>query len=106
MTHANTRLLQRMLSELDGNLEEELGRLQGAVEALDWLVLEGVLHRLKGVCAMIDAAPLARACGQFGKGCSVRNEPQVQQDWPALRAAIEDLQADILRALRGMVADG
>ena len=105
LTHANTRLLQRMLSELDGNLEEELGRLQGAVEALDWLVLEGVLHRLKGVCAMIDAAPLARACGQFGKGCSVRNEPQVQQDWPALRAAIEDLQADILRALRGMVAD-
>lgn len=106
LTHANTRLLQRMLSELDGNLEEELERLQGAVEALDWLVLEGVLHRLKGVCAMIDAAPLARACGQFGKGCSVRNEPQVQQDWPALRAAIEDLQADILRALRGMVADG
>ncbi|WP_226503193.1 transporter substrate-binding domain-containing protein [Pseudomonas sp. MWU16-30317] len=105
LTHANAQLLQRMLSELDSNLEEELERLHDAVEALDWPMLEGVLHRLKGVCAMIDAGPLAKACGQFGKGCSARHEQQVRQDWPTFRAAIEDLQADILRTLRGMVAD-
>jgi two-component system sensor histidine kinase EvgS len=100
LTQANAGLLQRMLSELDSNLEEELQRLQGAVDSLDWPVLDGVLHRLKGVCAMIDAAPLAKVCGQFGKGCADRHGPQVQQDWPMLRAAVEDLQADILRTLR------
>lgn len=105
LTMADARLLQRMLSELDSNLEEEVERLQNAVESLDWSVLDGVLHRLKGVCAMIDAGPLAKACGQFGKGCGRRHGPEVQQDWPRLRGAIEDLQADILRALRGMAAD-
>jgi two-component system sensor histidine kinase EvgS len=106
LTRADTRLLQRMLSELDSNLEQELEHLLGAVESLDWQALGAVLHRLKGLCALIDAAPLARVCGHFDQACTERDEQVLQAQWPTIKSAIEDLQADILRTLQGMVRDG
>lgn len=102
LTQADPHMMQRMLSELDRNLEDELERMQQAVHSLDWPVLDDALHRLKGLCAMINAAPLALACGRLGKVCSARDEELLQSDWPQVRGAIEDLQADILRTLRSM----
>lgn len=102
LTQADSHMMQRMLSELDRNLEDELERMQQAANSLDWPALDSALHRLKGLCAMIDAAPLALACGRLGKVCSARDEVALQSEWPQARAAIEDLQADILRTLRSM----
>lgn len=99
LTQANEQLMRRMLDELQQNLQQELDTLVPAVAAADWAQLGNALHRLKGLCALIDAVPLARSCGAVAQVVSHRDEPGLEAGWPALREALQALQAEIARTL-------
>ena len=100
LTQADPQLMARMLGELDKNLREELVSLQGAVESEDWPGLASALHRVKGLCALIDAAPLAVVCGEFAPIIADRHSTQLADRWPKLRAALVDLQGEIVNTLQ------
>lgn len=101
LTQANPQMMQRMLSELDKNLAEELQHLERGVQSHDWGGLSSAMHRLKGLCALINAAPLARTCGEFGVAVASQSHDALSALWPTLKLAMQDLQADILRNQRG-----
>jgi two-component system sensor histidine kinase EvgS len=99
LTQANGELMRRMLDELHGNLQQELDGLEPAVASQDWTQLASALHRLKGLCALIDATPLARACGGVGPAIKQHDETALEQGWPALKDALQSLQAAIAGTL-------
>lgn len=99
MTQADEQVLQRMLHELLRNLVEERQALAAALAELDWWRLSGTLHRLKGVCCLIDALPLAKACLEFEGLVKARQEQALGKQWMILQEVIERLRADIQAAL-------
>ncbi|MGC5702217.1 transporter substrate-binding domain-containing protein [Pseudomonas sp. NFXW11] len=99
MTQADEQVLQRMLQELSRNLLEERQALEQARAALDWARLGGTLHRLKGVCCLVDALPLAKACIELEGRVKGRQVEALEQQWPLLLEAIDSLCGDIQGAL-------
>jgi two-component system sensor histidine kinase EvgS len=106
LTQANGELMRRMLDELHGNLQQELDELQPAVANLDWTQLGNALHRLKGLCALIDATPLARACGAIGLAIKLHDETALEQGWPVLKEALQSLQSAIASTLANIEGGG
>lgn len=99
MTQADEHVLQRMLQELLRNLGEEQQALEEALAVQDWGRLGGTLHRLKGVCCLIDALPLAKACIELEVLVKERREQALGSQWPLLLEVIGILRSDIQTAL-------
>jgi len=99
MTQADDQVLQRMLHELLRNLAEEQQALEAAHQARDRERLGGTLHRLKGVCCLIDALPLARACIELEGLVKGRQDEAIDRHWPLLLEVIASLRSDIQAVL-------
>jgi two-component system sensor histidine kinase EvgS len=99
MTQANEVQMQRLLSELWKNLQQEGQALQPAVGAHDWQTLGASLHRLKGAASLIDAVPLAKACASLDASVRAQATTELHDQWRALDIAIEQLSSDIQRHL-------
>ncbi len=99
MTQADEPVLQRMLQELLRNLDEEQQALEAALAEQDWARLGGTLHRLKGVCCLIDALPLAKACIELEGVVKGQQAEALASQWPALREVMSLLRSDIQSAL-------
>lgn len=97
MTQADEQVLERMLQELLRNLAQERQALETALQEQDPGRLGATLHRLKGVCCLIDALPLARACIELE--AQVKAGQLSQAPWPVLLEAIDNLRGDIQAAL-------
>lgn len=95
MTQANEPVLQRMLRELWSNLAAERVVLQAALAPLDASQLVASVHRLKGICCLVDALPLAKACLALEGSARERDASLLQTHWCALVEALEALQHDI-----------
>ncbi|WP_410022054.1 MULTISPECIES: transporter substrate-binding domain-containing protein [unclassified Pseudomonas] len=95
MTRADAPVLQRMLQELAVSLGHEHSALSEAMAEHDLGRLRACLHRLKGICCLVDALPVAKAC--VALEVSVRE--QRASEWPALwllvSQALTDLQRDV-----------
>lgn len=99
MTQANEAQMQRLLSELWKNLQQEGQALQSAVGGHDWKTLSASLHRLKGAASLIDALPLAKACASLDASARAQSTTDLQEQWAVLSSAIEQLSTDIQRHL-------
>ncbi|MDB5982303.1 MAG: sensory box histidine kinase/response regulator [Pseudomonas sp.] len=99
MTQANEVQMQRLLSELWKNLQQEGQALQPAVGAHDWQTLGASLHRLKGAASLIDAVPLAKACASLDASVRAQATTELNDQWRDLDSAIEQLSSDIQRHL-------
>lgn len=99
MTQADEPVLQRMLQELLRNLDQEQQALEEALAAQDWRGLGGTLHRLKGVCCLIDALPLAKACIALEELVKGQQAEALASQWPELQDVMRVLRSDIQAAL-------
>lgn len=95
MTQADEAVLRRMLLELWNNLAQEREGLESAVAEVDWSVLAASLHRLKGICCLIDALPLAKACVELEGAARAQCTTALAAGWPALLGAIDSVRRDI-----------
>lgn len=62
MTQADATVLRRMLEELARSLGHERAVIETGLAEQDLPRLAASLHRLKGICSLVDALPLAKAC--------------------------------------------
>jgi two-component system sensor histidine kinase EvgS len=99
LTHADPRLMQRMLTELDKNLADEHDALEHALESPDWPAISLSLHRLNGLCALIDAMPLARACSVMARVVADQDIARADEAWAALQGAVRHLRTEVVRTL-------
>ncbi|AJO76783.1 ATP-binding protein [Pseudomonas sp. MRSN 12121] len=95
MTQADAPILQRMLRELWNNLDQERTALASAVQAQDWGRIGTSTHRLKGVCCLIDALPLAQVCLDLEAVVRSQATAALAPQWLRLQDAIECLRGDI-----------
>ncbi|MGE7958789.1 ATP-binding protein [Pseudomonas sp. NPDC089530] len=95
MTQADEPVLQRMLRELWNNLAQERTALESAVLAWDWDRIGASTHRLKGVCCLIDALPLAQVCLDLEAVVRSRATEELAPHWLRLKVAIGGLREDI-----------
>jgi two-component system, NarL family, sensor histidine kinase EvgS len=99
MTQANEVQMQRLLTELWKNLQQEAQALQPAISVHDWKTLGASLHRLKGAASLIDAVPLAKACASLDASVRAQSTTELHEQWRALDSAIVQLSSDIQRHL-------
>lgn len=97
LTQANEKVMRRMLDEFSRNLEAEAGTLTEVVEALDWLRLQEVLHRLQGIARLIDAEPLIRALAEVDACCQLGDEQRLLVEGKELHCEIARLATAIAR---------
>ncbi|CRM52359.1 multi-sensor hybrid histidine kinase [Pseudomonas brenneri] len=95
MTQADGPILQSMLQELSNNLEHEHHLLGSAMAEHDLTQLRASLHRLKGICCLVDALPLAKACIALEASAREHRDDELAQRWQALSTAIQVLQQQI-----------
>ncbi len=95
MTQADGPVLQSMLQELANNLEHEHRLLGSAVAEQDRVQLRASLHRLKGICCLVDALPLARACIALETSAREHRADELAQRWQTVSGAMGELQAQI-----------
>nr|WP_251029553.1 transporter substrate-binding domain-containing protein [Pseudomonas fluorescens] len=96
MTQADGPVLQRMLQELAKSLEHEHNALSGAMADQDLARLTASLHRLKGICCLVDALPLAKACVALDVSVRERRSDELPAQWLTLSQALVALQKDIV----------
>ncbi|MDU1662250.1 MAG: Hpt domain-containing protein, partial [Stenotrophomonas maltophilia] len=95
MTQADGPILQSMLQELANNLEHEHHLLGHAMAEHDLAQLRASLHRLKGICCLVDALPLAKACIALESSAREYREDELAQRWQNVCVAIRVLQEQI-----------
>ena len=95
MTQADGPILQSMLQELANNLEHEHYLLGHAMAEHDLAQLRASLHRLKGICCLVDALPLAKACIALESSAREYREDELAQRWQNVCVAIRVLQEQI-----------
>jgi len=95
MTQADGPVLLRMLEELARSLEQEHNLMVAAMTDHDQARLAASLHRLKGICCLVDALPLAKACVAL-EGClREQRNAEVEMHWLALREALVEFQREL-----------
>ena len=95
MTQADGPVLQRMLQELAKSLEHEHDALSGAMDDQDLTRLTASLHRLKGICCLVDALPLAKACVALEISAREQRMGELAAQWRTLSEALVALQRDL-----------
>ena len=95
MTQADGPILQSMLQELANNLEHEHRLLGSAMAERDLAQLRASLHRLKGICCLVDALPLAKACIALETSAREHRDDELAQHWQTLSATMGVLQQEI-----------
>lgn len=88
MTQADGPVLQSMLQELAKSLDHEHEVLAAAVAERDTARLSAALHRLKGICSLVDALPLAKACMALESSAREQRGAELEVPWLALSKAL------------------
>jgi len=95
MTQADGPVLQQMLQELARSLEQEQRVMTTAMADHDQARLVASLHRLKGICCLVDALPLAKACVAL-EGCiREQRNAEIERHWIALREALVEFRCEL-----------
>lgn len=95
MTQADGPVLQRMLEELAKSLEHEHDAIQTALACQDFPEGMCSLHRLKGICCLVDALPLAKACVGL-EGCLREQRiDEVEALWRVLNDALAAFRVEL-----------
>lgn len=95
LTGADPTLLNRLLTELRSNLQQELAALRQPMAATE---VEQLVHRLSGLACTIDAPGLIRACLELEKAAR-RDDGTLQRQQERLLAVIGGLLTDVERQL-------
>lgn len=95
MTQADGPILQSMLQELANNLEHEHHLLGNAMAEHDLVQVRASLHRLKGICCLVDALPLAKACIALESSAREHRDAELPVRWQALSQALLALREEI-----------
>ncbi len=95
MIQADGPILQSMLRELASNLEHEHRLLGTAMADHDRTQLRASLHRLKGICCLVDALPLAKACIALETSVREYRDDELSGRWKTLSEALLALRQDI-----------
>lgn len=95
MTQADGPVLQQMLQELARSLEQEQSVMTAGMADHDQARLVASLHRLKGICCLVDALPLAKACVAL-EGCiREQRNAEIERHWLALREALIEFRCEL-----------
>lgn len=95
MTQADGPVLQRMLEELAKSLEHEHDGIKTALACQDFPGVMASLHRLKGICCLVDALPLAKACVGL-EGCLREQRiDEVEALWRVLNEALAAFRVEL-----------
>ncbi|WP_350613670.1 transporter substrate-binding domain-containing protein [Pseudomonas sp. HY7a-MNA-CIBAN-0227] len=95
MTQADGPVLQRMLQELAKSLEHEQEVMAAALADQDLARLTASLHRLKGICCLVDALPLAKACVALETCVREQRGDEIEAQWLTLCQALIELRSDL-----------
>ncbi len=95
MTQADGPVLQRMLEELAKNLEHEHDAIRAALAEQDFPRVMASLHRLKGICCLVDALPLAKACVGLESCLREQRIEEVQPLWFVLNEALAEFRVEL-----------
>ncbi|TFF05931.1 transporter substrate-binding domain-containing protein [Pseudomonas sp. BCA14] len=95
MTQANGAVLHSMLRELAKSLDREHEVLGLALAEQDMARLSASLHRLKGICSLVDALPLARACMALESCARESRGHGLEAPWSTLSQAMMTLSRDL-----------
>jgi two-component system sensor histidine kinase EvgS len=95
MTQADGPVLQRMLEELAKSLEHEHDAIKAALAEQDFPRVMASLHRLKGICCLVDALPLAKACVGLESCLREQRIEEVQPLWLVLNEALAEFKVEL-----------
>ncbi|MGR2709938.1 hybrid sensor histidine kinase/response regulator [Pseudomonas sp. IB20] len=95
MTQADGPVLQRMLQELARSLEQEHNVMAAAMTEHDLARLSASLHRLKGICCLVDALPLAKACVALEACIRDPRNAQINVHWVTLCEALVEFRREL-----------
>lgn len=95
MTQADGPVLRSMLQELARSLDREHGVLGSALAEQDIARLKASLHRLKGICSLVDALPLAKACMALENSAREQRGVELEAPWQRLSEALMAFRRDL-----------
>lgn len=95
MTQAQGPVLHAMLRELAKSLDREHEVLAGALAEQDVARLNAALHRLKGICSLVDALPLAKACVALERCAREPRGAEFETAWLAVSQAMKAFRQDL-----------
>ncbi|NVZ72559.1 transporter substrate-binding domain-containing protein [Pseudomonas costantinii] len=95
MTQADGPVLQRMLQELAKSLEHEQTLMAVALADQDLVRVTTSLHRLKGICSLVDALPLAKACVALERCIREQRTAEIEAHWLTLNDALIEFRHDL-----------
>ncbi len=95
MTQAEGPVLHSMLQELARSLDREHEVLAQALAEQDMARLNAALHRLKGICSLVDALPLAKACMALESCAREARGSELEAPWSRLSQALMAFRRDL-----------
>ncbi|MFL1542882.1 transporter substrate-binding domain-containing protein [Pseudomonas sp. O39] len=95
MTQADWPVLHSMLQALAKSLDHEHEVLALALAEQDMARLNAALHRLKGVCSLVDALPLAKACMALERCAREQRGAELQAPWLRLSETLMTFRRDL-----------
>ncbi|MBK3471997.1 transporter substrate-binding domain-containing protein [Pseudomonas carnis] len=95
MTQADGPVLQSMLQELAKSLDHEHEVMAGALAERDVARLNASLHRLKGICSLVDALPLAKACVALEQCAREQRGAELEEPWLRLSEVLKAFRRDL-----------
>ena len=95
MTQADGPVLHSMLKELAKSLDHEHEVLASALAERDVARLNAALHRLKGICSLVDALPLAKACVALEKCAREQRGAELEEPWLKLSEVLKAFRRDL-----------
>ena len=95
MTQADGPVLHSMLKELAKSLDHEHEVLASALAERDVARLNAALHRLKGICSLVDALPLAKACVALEKCAREQRGAELEEPWLKLSEVLKVFRRDL-----------
>ncbi|OTJ42303.1 hybrid sensor histidine kinase/response regulator, partial [Pseudomonas aeruginosa] len=95
MTQADAPVLQSMLQEPAKSLDHEHEVLAGALTERDVARLNASLHRLKGICSLVGALPLPKACVALEQGPREQGGAGLEAPWLPLSEVLKAFRRDL-----------
>ena len=95
MTQAEGPVLHSMLQELARSLDREHEVMEMALVEQDMARLNAALHRLKGICSLVDALPLAKACMALESCAREARGSELEAPWSRLSQALMVFRRDL-----------
>lgn len=103
MTQADGPVLHSMLQELAKSLDREHDVLAAALAEQDIARLNAALHRLKGICSLVDALPLAKACVALELCAREQRGADLEAPWLKVSEVLRVFRRDLQPYLDGHI---